>query len=194
MQHSKVLQLSVVQGTMLERRVRIRSLVLRTRKFQAPNSKFQINLKHQIQSTKQTRYFRCFVFEICYFEFIWLFVILDLWFPRPEGEVQYQNKGVWWMPWHLEPMKDVINCDMPRGAVSRRYYSGISEWGNSLRWTSEYRALKTEMLTRKWSSKNSKSEYRNSKQIQNSNFQMFKTSRVLVIWILNIEICLGFRI
>ena len=34
------------------------------------------------------------------------------------------------MPWHLEPMKDVTDYDKPRGAVSGRYHSGISEWGN----------------------------------------------------------------
>ena len=29
------------------------------------------------------------------------------------------------MPWHWEPMKDVVNCDKPRGAVSRRYIRGF---------------------------------------------------------------------
>ena len=24
------------------------------------------------------------------------------------------TKGVRWMPWHMEPMKDVISCDKPR--------------------------------------------------------------------------------
>ena len=28
------------------------------------------------------------------------------------------NKGIWWMPWHQTPMKDVTNCDKPRGAVN----------------------------------------------------------------------------
>ena len=23
-------------------------------------------------------------------------------------------KGMWWMPWHQEPMKDVDGCDKPR--------------------------------------------------------------------------------
>ena len=27
-------------------------------------------------------------------------------------------KGTWWMPWHTEPMKDVRDCVMPRGAVN----------------------------------------------------------------------------
>ena len=30
------------------------------------------------------------------------------------------TKGAWWMPRHQEAMKDVVNCEMPRGAVSRR--------------------------------------------------------------------------
>jgi hypothetical protein len=24
------------------------------------------------------------------------------------------SKGTWWMPWHLEAMKDVNDCDKPR--------------------------------------------------------------------------------
>ena len=23
-------------------------------------------------------------------------------------------KGLWWIPWHLEAMKDVVTCDKPR--------------------------------------------------------------------------------
>ena len=29
------------------------------------------------------------------------------------------------MPWHWEPMKDVVNCDKPRGAVSKHYIRGF---------------------------------------------------------------------
>ena len=29
------------------------------------------------------------------------------------------EKGIWWMPWRVEAMKDVARCDKPRGAVSR---------------------------------------------------------------------------
>jgi len=29
------------------------------------------------------------------------------------------TKGVWWMPWRREAMKDVAGCDKPRGAASR---------------------------------------------------------------------------
>ena len=28
------------------------------------------------------------------------------------------SKGIWWMPWHREAMKDVARCEKPRGAVS----------------------------------------------------------------------------
>ena len=37
---------------------------------------------------------------------------------------------MWWMPWVFVPMKEVQNCFKTRGAVKKRYYSGISEWGN----------------------------------------------------------------
>jgi len=26
------------------------------------------------------------------------------------------NKRIWWMPWQLKAMKDVVACDKPRGA------------------------------------------------------------------------------
>ncbi len=31
-----------------------------------------------------------------------------------------QSKGIRWMPWHQEAMKDVARCEKPRGAASRR--------------------------------------------------------------------------
>ena len=34
-------------------------------------------------------------------------------------------KGVWWMPWHQEPMKDVGACDKPRGAGNRAVIRGF---------------------------------------------------------------------
>ena len=30
------------------------------------------------------------------------------------------TKGVWWMPWHQRPKKDVVDCDKRWGAVCRR--------------------------------------------------------------------------
>ena len=30
-----------------------------------------------------------------------------------------RNKGIWWMPWRQEAMKDVIGCEKPRGAANR---------------------------------------------------------------------------
>ncbi len=30
------------------------------------------------------------------------------------------SKGVWWMPWHQEAMKDVATCDKPRLVGSKR--------------------------------------------------------------------------
>jgi len=28
-------------------------------------------------------------------------------------------KGIWWMPWHAQAMKDVVRCDKPRGAANK---------------------------------------------------------------------------
>jgi hypothetical protein len=28
-------------------------------------------------------------------------------------------KGIWWMPWWQEAMKDVVRCDKPRGAANK---------------------------------------------------------------------------
>ena len=29
------------------------------------------------------------------------------------------NKGIWWMPWRQEAMKDVVSCDKFRGAAKQ---------------------------------------------------------------------------
>ena len=31
-----------------------------------------------------------------------------------------RSKGIWWMPWRREAMKDVARCDKPRGGASTR--------------------------------------------------------------------------
>jgi hypothetical protein len=31
-----------------------------------------------------------------------------------------RNKGIWWMPWRQEAMKDVARCEKPRGDASNR--------------------------------------------------------------------------
>ena len=36
------------------------------------------------------------------------------------SEVLEREKGIRWMPWHQEAMKDVARCEKPRGAASRR--------------------------------------------------------------------------
>ena len=38
---------------------------------------------------------------------IWVFVTIK------------RLKGIWWMPWHREAMKDVVGCEKPRGAASK---------------------------------------------------------------------------
>ena len=36
------------------------------------------------------------------------------------GQVFYEHeKGIWWMPWRQEAMKDVARCENPGGAASR---------------------------------------------------------------------------
>lgn len=29
------------------------------------------------------------------------------------------EKGIWWMPWRIEAMKDVLGCEKPGGAAKR---------------------------------------------------------------------------
>ena len=37
---------------------------------------------------------------------------------RPAFDDQAFEKGIWWMPWHAQAMKDVALCDKPRGDES----------------------------------------------------------------------------
>tara|TARA_B100000965_G_scaffold334382_1_gene299652 strand:- start:276 stop:506 length:231 start_codon:yes stop_codon:yes gene_type:complete len=41
---------------------------------------------------------------------------------RPSGSRARKlkrEKGIWWMPWRQEAMKDVARCEKPRGAASK---------------------------------------------------------------------------
>jgi hypothetical protein len=41
-------------------------------------------------------------------------------FARNECVIDLErDKGIRWMPWHQEAMKDVARCEKPRGAASR---------------------------------------------------------------------------
>jgi hypothetical protein len=41
--------------------------------------------------------------------------------PRAWGWARAQHmKGIWWMPWYREAMKDVARCEKPRGGASAR--------------------------------------------------------------------------
>ncbi len=42
----------------------------------------------------------------------WRGVILE--FKRSKYE-----KGIWWMPWRIEAMKDVVGCEKPWGAANK---------------------------------------------------------------------------
>src|SRR5918999_123605 len=35
------------------------------------------------------------------------------------------EKGIWWMPWYREAMKDVARCEKPRGGASARRSSDL---------------------------------------------------------------------
>ncbi len=39
-------------------------------------------------------------------------------FPCAWIEVLKREKGIWWMPWHREAMKDVALCEKLRGGES----------------------------------------------------------------------------
>ena len=34
-------------------------------------------------------------------------------------QISQVNKGIRWMPWRQEPMKDAVSCEKSRGAASR---------------------------------------------------------------------------
>ncbi|ACT56965.1 hypothetical protein WSI_03730 [Candidatus Liberibacter asiaticus str. gxpsy] len=36
-----------------------------------------------------------------------------------DNESNQARKGIWWMPWHAQAMKDVICCDKLWGAANK---------------------------------------------------------------------------
>ena len=50
------------------------------------------------------------------------------------GKCGQATKGVWWMPWHREAMKDVVACDKLREVgkqtLIRRSPNAETRWGN----------------------------------------------------------------
>src|SRR5678815_2984840 len=54
-----------------------------------------------------------------------------------EGSGGQATKGIRWMPWRQEVMKDVVSCDKPRGAETS-VDPWISEWENPHRVMSVY--------------------------------------------------------
>ena len=52
---------------------------------------------------------------------VWMVPVHDGLDPLSGGScVLEHEKGIRWMPWHQEAMKDVARCEKPRGAASRR--------------------------------------------------------------------------
>ena len=49
-----------------------------------------------------------------FFEIVSLYVISgNVYLEKVKGFDQV-IKGIWWMPWHMKAMKDVVSCDKPR--------------------------------------------------------------------------------
>ncbi len=36
-----------------------------------------------------------------------------------DGNSIKREKSIWWMPWRIEAMKDVVGCDKPREVVNK---------------------------------------------------------------------------
>ena len=52
---------------------------------------------------------------------VWMVPVHDGLNPERLGFCALEHeKGIRWMPWHQEAMKDVARCEKPRGAASRR--------------------------------------------------------------------------
>ena len=49
----------------------------------------------------------------------WFLCMVDAALRSGVAGIEY-NKGIRWMPWHQEAMKDVARCEKPWGAASRR--------------------------------------------------------------------------
>ncbi len=48
------------------------------------------------------------------------FIARWVWLAPVHGGLAFErDKGIRWMPWHQEAMKDVARCEKPRGAASR---------------------------------------------------------------------------
>ena len=49
--------------------------------------------------------------------------------PGGEYGVKKATKGVWWMPWHQETMKDVASCEKLRGVAKQTLIRGYPNGG-----------------------------------------------------------------
>ncbi len=65
--------------------------------------------------------FKCLEISELVSEFLWFTVCLGF---GPCVVVQV-FKGIRWMSWHQEPMKDVGACDMPRGVGNQTLIRGF---------------------------------------------------------------------
>ena len=44
----------------------------------------------------------------------WDYILISV-----HGDDLKYNKSIWWMPWRIEAMKDVLRCDKRRGAAKK---------------------------------------------------------------------------
>src|SRR3972149_12052440 len=51
-------------------------------------------------------------------------------------------KSAWWMPRRREAMKDVVGCDMPRGAVKQALIRGSPNRETGRHWATRWRHLR----------------------------------------------------
>ena len=66
----------------------------------------------------------CFAQDACFFAPFWVSGVGVVLFLLCLCVWRQAMKGIWWMPWHQEPMKDVGACDKPWGVGNRAVIRG----------------------------------------------------------------------
>ncbi len=73
------------------------------------------NTFRDLQDFKFSGYPKHFLSEVEYL----LILNLNILISDHDGNSIKREKSIWWMPWRIEAMKDVVGCDKPRGVVNR---------------------------------------------------------------------------
>ena len=66
-----------------------------------------------------------------FFEIVSLYVIIWKCLSGKVKGFDQVIKGIWWMPWHMKAMKDVVSCDKPREGANN-HQSGDFRMGEPL--------------------------------------------------------------